>query len=92
MVLLRLFKATPKTNFQRPRHVRRTFLLLIIFLLSGIPVVNQPATYEEESNVEWIRFDLPEDSIRNLVGELDESLSLEQRPLLAHSRLGIHDA
>ncbi len=92
MVLLRLYKATPKTNFQRPRHVRRTFLLLIIFILSGIPVVNQPATYEEESNVEWIRFDLPEDSIRNLVGELDESLSLEQRPLLAHSRLGIHDA
>ena len=54
--------------------------------------MNQPVTYEEESNVEWIRFDLPEDSIRNLVGELDESLALEERPLLAHSRLGIHDA
>ena len=53
--------------------------------------MNQPVTYEEESNVEWIRFDLPEDSIRNLVGELDESLALEERPL-AHSRLGIHDA
>tara|TARA_B000000532_G_scaffold36_1_gene48 strand:- start:687 stop:5105 length:4419 start_codon:yes stop_codon:yes gene_type:complete len=72
--------------------VRRAFLLLIIFLLSGIPVVNQPVINEEESNVEWIRFDLPEDSIRNLVGELDESLALEERPLLAHSRLGIHDA
>ena len=92
MVPLRLFKVTPKTNFRRPRHVRRAFLLLIIFLLSGIPVANQPVTNTEESNVEWIRFDLPEDSIRNLVGELDESLSLEQRPLLAHSRLGIHDA
>ena len=54
--------------------------------------MNQPVTYEEESNVEWIRFDLPEDSIRNLVGELDESLTLEERPLLAHSRLGNHDA
>ena len=89
---MRLFVTTPKTNFHRPRHVRRAFLLLIVFLLSGIPVVNQPAAFEEESNVEWIRFDLPEDSIRNLVGELDESLSLEQRPLLAHSRLGVHDA
>ena len=49
--------------------------------------MNQPVTNEEESNVEWIRFDLPEDSIRNLVGELDESLALEERPLLAHSRL-----
>ncbi len=55
-------------------------------------MVNQPVINEEESNVEWIRFDLPEDSIRNLVGELDESLALEERPLLAHSRLGIHDA
>ena len=54
--------------------------------------MNQPVTYEEESNVEWIRFDLPEDSIRNLVGELDQSLALEERPLLAYSRLGIHDA
>ena len=89
---MRLFKVTPKANFHRPRHVRRAFLLLIVFLLSGIPVANQPATYEDEQNVEWIRFDLPEDSIRNLVGELDESLSLEQRPLLAHSRIGIHDA
>ena len=75
MVPLRLFKVTPKTNFRRPRHVRRAFLLLIIFLLSGIPVANQPVTNTEESNVEWIRFDLPEDSIRNLVGELDESNS-----------------
>ena len=88
---MRLFVTTPKTNFHRPRHVRRAFLLLIVFLLSGIPVVNQPAAFEEESNVEWIRFDLPEDSIRNLVGELDESLSLEQRPLLAHSRLGVQE-
>ena len=72
--------------------MRRAFLLLVIFLLSGIPVVNQPDVVNEESGVEWIRFDLPEDTIRNLVGELDESLSQEERPLLAHSRLGIHDA
>ena len=39
--------------------------------------MNQPVINEEESNVEWIRFDLPEDSIRNLVGELDKSLALE---------------
>ena len=71
--------------------MRRAFLLLLIFLLSGIPVVNQPAQISEESNVEWVRFDLPKDSIRNFVGELDESLSLEERPLIAHSRLGIHD-
>ncbi len=72
--------------------MRRAFLLLVIFLLSGIPVVNQPEVISEEPGVEWVRFDLPEDSIRNLVGELDESLSLEERPLLAHSRLGIHDS
>ena len=72
--------------------MRRAFLLLVIFLLSGIPVVNQPEAINEEPGVEWVRFDLPEDSIRNLVGELDESLSLEERPLLAHSRLGIHDS
>ena len=71
--------------------MRRAFLLLLIFLLSGIPVVNQPAQISEESNGEWVRFDLPKDSIRNFVGELDESLSLEERPLIAHSRLGIHD-
>ena len=92
MVSLRLNKASPKTNFRCHRFVRRAFLLLVIFLLSGIPVVNQPEVINEEPRVEWVRFDLPEDSIRNLVGELDESLSLEERPLLAHSRLGIHDS
>ena len=46
----------------------------------------------DESGVEWVKFDLPKDSIRNFVGHLDESLSLEERPLIAHSRLGIHDS
>lgn len=72
--------------------MRRAFLLLVLFLLSGIPVVNQPQVAEEESGVEWVRFDLPKDSIRNFVGQLNESISLEERPLLAHSRLGIHDS
>ena len=47
---------------------------------------------EPDAQVEWIRFDLPEESMKGLVGMLDESLSLEQRPLIAQSRLGIHDA
>ncbi|RZD39720.1 MAG: hypothetical protein CXT71_03125 [Methanobacteriota archaeon] len=45
-----------------------------------------------ETKAGWIRFDLPQESMKGLVGVLDDSLSLEQRPLIAHSRLGIHDA
>ena len=72
--------------------MRRAFLLLVIFLLSGIPIANQSQEVPDESGVEWVKFDLPKDSIRNFVGHLDESLSLEERPLIAHSRLGIHDS
>lgn len=72
--------------------MRRAFLLLVIFLLSGIPVVNQSEQIPEESGIEWVKFDLPKDSIRNFVGQLDSSQSLEDRPLIAHSRLGIHDS
>ena len=71
--------------------MRRALFLVLIFLLAGVPAVNQPAQISEETDVEWVRFDLPKDTIRNFVGELDESLSLEERPLIAHSRLGIHD-
>ncbi len=72
--------------------MRRAFLLLVVFLLSGIPVVNQPEQIQEESGIEWVKFDLPKDSMRNFVGQLDDSKSLENRPLIAHSRLGIHDS
>ena len=72
--------------------MRRAFLLLVIFLLSGIPVVNQSERVAEEEGIEWVKFDLPKDSIRNFVGQLDSSQSLEDRPLVAHSRLGIHDS
>ena len=72
--------------------MRRAFLLLVIFLLSGIPVVNQSEQIPDEAGIEWVKFDLPEDSIRNFVGQLDSSQSLEDRPLIAHSRLGIHDS
>ena len=84
--------ATPKTDLVRPRSVRKALLLVLIFVLSGIPIANQSVSPTEEPEIEWIRFDLPKDSIRNLVGQLDENLSLEERPLLAHSRIGIHDA
>ena len=72
--------------------MRRALLLLVIFLLSGIPVVNQSEQIPEEAGIEWVKFDLPEDTIRNFVGQLDNSKSLEDRPLIAHSRLGIHDS
>ena len=72
--------------------MRRALLLLVIFLLSGIPVVNQSEQVSEEAGIEWVEFDLPKDSIRNFVGQLDSSQSLEDRPLIAHSRLGIHDS
>ena len=72
--------------------MRRAALLLIIFLLSGVPVVNQSGQVTEEAGIEWVKFDLPKDSIRNFVGQLDNSQSLEDRPLIAHSRLGIHDS
>ena len=88
---MNLTVTTPKTDFLRPMYVRKALLLVLIFVLSGIPVANQPISLAEEPEVEWIRFDLPKDSIRNLVGQLDETLSLEERPLLAHSRIGIHD-
>ena len=92
MVPVKKSMATPKGGFHRPKGVRKAVLLLIVFLLSGVPIANQSVQISEEGDTEWIRFDLPEDSIRNLVGQLDETLSLEERPLLAHSRLGIHDA
>ena len=72
--------------------VRGALLLLTVLLLSSIPVVDKPLLNEEEVAVEWIRFDLPKDSMKGLVGMLDEAMSLEDRPVLAHSRLGIHDS
>ena len=92
MVLVKLSVATPKTDFLRPRTVRRAILILAIFLLSGIPITNQSVQSPAEESTDWLRFDLPDDSIRNLVGQLEDSLSMEERSLLAHSRLGIHDA
>jgi subtilisin family serine protease/uncharacterized membrane protein len=92
VVLVRLSVKTTKTAILRPRSVRKAVLILLIFLLSGIPIASQSPQPSEDEGPEWLRFDLPEDSIRNLVGQLEESLSLEERPLLAHSRLGIHDA
>lgn len=72
--------------------VRRAILLLTILLLSSIPVSIQTDSVVRETKAGWIRFDLPQESMKGLVGVLDDSLSLEQRPLIAHSRLGIHDA
>ena len=92
MVLVKLTVVTPKANILRPRPVRKALILVILFLFSGIPIANQSVSVSEEAEVEWIRFDLPGDSIRNLVGQLNENLSMEDRPLLAHSRIGIHDA
>ena len=83
---------TPRRGFSRPRGVRKALLLILIFLISGMPLTNQSTQPSEEAGTEWLRFDLPDDSIRNLVGQLDAALSLEERPLLAYSRLGIHDA
>ncbi|MEL0100933.1 MAG: hypothetical protein VW862_04465, partial [Euryarchaeota archaeon] len=45
-----------------------------------------------EEEIQWIKFDLPKDTIRNFVGTLDNSLALEDRSVIAHSRLGIHDS
>ena len=67
MVLVKLTVVTPKANILRPRPVRKALILVILFLFSGIPVANQSVSVSEEAEVEWIRFDLPEDSIRNLV-------------------------
>ena len=92
MVPVKKSMSTPKGRFHRPRGVRKAVLLLLVFLLSGLPITNEAVQVSEEGDTEWVRFDLPEDSIRNLVGQLDEALSLEERPLLAYSRLGIHDA
>ena len=66
--------------------------MLGILLLASIPLANDSEVSQTEDGIEWIKFELPKDTIRNLVGHLDESISLEERPLLAHSRLGIHDA
>ena len=79
-------------SFHQPRQARSAVLLILIFLISGIPVSNESGQADIDDSVEWLRFDLPDDSIRNLVGQLDETLSMEERPLLAHSRLGVHDA
>ena len=79
-------------SFHRPRQARSAVLLILIFLISGIPVSNESGQADIDDSVEWLRFDLPDDSIRNLVGQLDQTLSMEERPLLAHSRLGVHDA
>ena len=83
---------TPKTDHPCHENVRKALLLVFLFVISGIPIANQSQIVEENEEVEWIRFDLPDDSIRNFVGHLDESLSLEERPLIAHSRIGIHDS
>ena len=83
---------TPKTDYPCQQNVRKALLLVFLFVISGIPIANQSQIVEENEEVEWIRFDLPDDSIRNFVGHLDESLSLEERPLIAHSRIGIHDS
>ncbi len=92
MVLVKEVLSSPKRGFNRPKSVRKAVILILIFLISGMPLTNQSSQPPDESDSEWLRFDLPDDSIRNLVGQLDQALSLEERPLLAHSRLGIHDA
>ena len=92
LVSLRPVVTTPKTGPSRPTVVRGALLLLTVLLLSSIPVVDRPLMDEEEAGIEWIRFDLPKDSMKGLVGMLNENLSMEERPVLAHSRLGIHDS
>jgi len=71
--------------------VRRALLLLTVLLLSSVPISEQSENEAEQSGTEWLRFDLPDDAMSSLVGILDETLSLEDRALLAHSRIGIHD-
>ena len=71
--------------------MRKVILMLLILLLAGVPVANDAPISEDKEGIEWIEFDLPKDTIRNFVGHLDESISLEERPLIAHSRIGIHD-
>ena len=78
MVPVKLTVGTPKTAILRPRSVRKALILVILFLLSGIPMGNQSVSVSDEPEVEWIRFDLPEDSIRNLVGQLNENLSMKK--------------
>ena len=72
--------------------MRKAALLLVILLLSVVPISSFSDVQEKEPGVEWIKFDLPKDTIRNFVGTLDNSLALENRSVIAHSRLGIHDA
>ena len=72
--------------------MRKVICMLGILLLASIPLANDSEVSQTEDGIEWTKFELPKDTIRNLVGHLDESISLEERPLLAHSRLGIHDA
>ena len=72
--------------------MRKAALLLVILLLSVVPISSFSDVQEKEPGVEWIKFDLPKDTIRNFVGTLDNSLALENRSVIAHSRLGIHDS
>ena len=89
---MNLLVIIPKTHSQRPINVRKAVLLLFILLLSSAPMGSFSEVIEEQADVEWIKFDLPKDTIRNFVGTLDNSLALEDRSVIAHSRLGIHDS
>ncbi len=82
----------PKTHSPRPNNVRKAVLLLFILLLSSAPMGSFSEVQDEQEDIEWIKFDLPKDTIRNFVGTLDNSLALENRSVIAHSRLGIHDS
>ena len=57
MVPVKLTVGTHKTNFIRARSVRKALILVILFLLSGIPIANQSVSISDEQGVEWIRFD-----------------------------------
>ena len=72
--------------------MRKPLLLLFVLLLSLLPMSSFSEVEDEEEEIQWIKFDLPKDTIRNFVGTLDNSLALEDRSVIAHSRLGIHDS
>jgi len=72
--------------------VRKPLLLLFVLLLSLLPMSSFSEVEDKEEEIQWIKFDLPKDTIRNFVGTLDNSLALEDRSVIAHSRLGIHDS
>ena len=84
MVFMNLRVIIPKTHSQRPINVRKAVLLLFILLLSSAPMGSFSEVIEEQADVEWIKFDLPKDTIRNFVGTLDNSLALEDRLSLIH--------